>query len=288
MANQGLSNALKATMGRALRETGIALKEASGMEVSCEVTSLYCILRGFHVLRLRSMADLSLPTSPLRYTPYLTSKLSLYTQIFSRHRPLMTFYGQKPFITNDTFIAPSASVIGNVINWDESSVWYGAVVRADSSHPITIGFSSNIQDGAVVCTLSEHASLETGFPPITHVGHYVSVGAGSVLCSCRVEDLVIIGDKCTILEGSIVDSNVILEPGTVVPPYAHIPSGQKWGGNPASYIAHLTPDEKASIQSTAEKIHHTAREHILEYLPIGNTYVALEELERKGAEAKQG
>jgi carbonic anhydrase/acetyltransferase-like protein (isoleucine patch superfamily) len=200
----------------------------------------------------------------------------------------MTFYGQKPFVTNDTFIAPSASVIGNVINWDESSVWYGAVVRADSSHSITIGFSSNIQDGAVVTTLAEDATLSTGFPPVCHVGHYVSVGAGSVLCSCRVEDLVILGDKCTILEGAIVQSHVILEPGTVVPAYALIPSGQKWGGNPATFIGELTPEEKGSIQATAEKIHHQAAEHLLEYLPIGNTYVALEELERQGAQAKQG
>ena len=200
----------------------------------------------------------------------------------------MTFYGARPFITNDTFVAPSASVIGDVTNWDESSVWYGAVVRADSNHAITIGFSSNIQDGCVVTTLPEKATLETGFPPITHVGHYVSVGAGSVLISCRIDDLVVIGDGCTILEGSLVESHVILEPGTVVPPYARIPSGQKWGGNPAQYIADLSADEKASIQDKAEKIHQQAAEHLLEFLPVGNTYLHLEELEKKGMEAKQG
>lgn len=199
----------------------------------------------------------------------------------------MPFYGSEPFKSNDTFIAPSASVIGEVINWDESSVWYGAIVRADSKHAINIGFSSNIQDGAVVNTLGETATLETGFPPITHVGHYVSVGAGSVLTSCRIDDYVIIGDKCTIMEGSLVASHVILEPGTVVPAYARIPSGQKWGGNPARYIADLTADEKDSIKNKAEKIHEQAWEHMAEYLPIGNTYLQLEDLEKKGV-AKQG
>lgn len=199
----------------------------------------------------------------------------------------MPFYGSEPFKSNDTFIAPSASVIGEVINWDESSVWYGAIVRADSKHAINIGFSSNIQDGAVVNTLGETATLETGFPPITHVGHYVSVGAGSVLTSCRIDDYVIIGDKCTIMEGSLVASHVILEPGTVVPAYARIPSGQKWGGNPARYIADLTADEKDSIKKKAEKIHEQAWEHMAEYLPIGNTYLQLEDLEKKGV-AKQG
>lgn len=199
----------------------------------------------------------------------------------------MTFYGERPFKTNDTFIAPSASVIGNVTNWDESSVWYGAVVRADSNHAIEIGFSTNIQDGAVVTTLGEKATLETGFPPTTHVGHYVTVGAGSVLTSCRIDDLVLMGDKCTIGEGSLVEAFVILEPGTVVPPYARIPTGQKWGGNPAQFISDLTTDERESIQATAEKIHQQAAEHLLEFLPVGNTYVHLEELE-KGAEVKQG
>lgn len=206
----------------------------------------------------------------------------------------MTFYGKKPFITNDTFVAPTASVIGNVVNWDESSVWYGAVVRADSSHSITIGFSSNVQDGAVLCTLAEStATLETGFPPTTHVGHYVSVGAGSVLQSCRIEDLVAIGEGCTILEGALVESHVLLEPGTVVPPYARIPTGQKWGGNPATFVADLTPEEKASIQPRAEKIHQQAWEHLTEFLPYGNTYLHLEELEKskgggQAAAAQQG
>ena len=201
----------------------------------------------------------------------------------------MTFWGQKPFVTNDTFIAPNASVIGDVTNWDESSVWYGAVVRADSGHPITIGFSSNVQDGAVLKTLpGKVKTLESGLPPVCYVGHYVSVGAGSVLVSCRVNDLVKIGDKCTILEGAIVESNVILEPGTVVPAYARIPAGQKWGGNPAQYIGDLTGDEKKGIMKFAENIHSYGHEHNVEYLPFGFSYIQMEDLERQGVEVKEG
>jgi carbonic anhydrase/acetyltransferase-like protein (isoleucine patch superfamily) len=174
----------------------------------------------------------------------------------------MTFLGQAPFGTNDTFIAPTASVIGEVTNWDQSSVWYGAVVRADSSHPITIGFNSSIGEGSVVTTLRKNATLATGFPPATHIGHYVSVGAGSVLKSCRVDDLVIIGEKCTILEGALVEANSVLEPGTVVPAYARIPGGQKWGGNPATFVANLTAVELENIKRTANETHERAKEHI--------------------------
>lgn len=197
----------------------------------------------------------------------------------------MTFLGETPFVTNDTFIAPSASVIGEVTNWDQSSVWYGAVVRADSSHPITIGFNSSIGEGSVVGTLRKNETLKTGFPPVTHIGHYVTVGAGSVLKSCRVDDLVVIGEKCTIMEGALVEANVILEPGTVVPAYARIPSGQKWGGNPAKFISNLTHNEVADIKTKSTELHQRAKEHLLEFLPIGNTYVHLEQLE---TDAKQG
>lgn len=202
-------------------------------------------------------------------------------EIISRHRPKMTFLGQAPFVTNDTFVAPTASVIGEVTNWDQSSVWYGAVVRADSSHPITIGFTSSVGEGSVVTTLKKNATLTTGFPPVTHIGHYVTVGAGSVLKSCRIDDLVVIGEKCTILEGAVVESNVILEPGTVVPPYTYIPAGQKWGGNPATFVETVTTDEVEAIKKTSLEIHQRAKEHLTEFLPVGNTYVHLEELERQ-------
>lgn len=200
----------------------------------------------------------------------------------------MTFLGISPFVTNDTFIAPSASVIGDVTNWDQSSVWYGAVVRADKSHPITIGFNSSVGEGSVVTTLSKNATLQTGFPPVTHIGHYVTVGAGSILKSCRIDDLVVIGEKCTILEGALVEANTVLEPGTVVPPYARIPSGQKWGGNPAKFVANLDANELDSIKKTSLEIQDRAREHLTEFLPVGYTYVHLEELEKKHADVKQG
>lgn len=200
----------------------------------------------------------------------------------------MTFLGNSPFVTNDTFIAPTASVIGEVTNWDRSSVWYGAVVRADASHPITIGFNSSIGEGSVVTTLRKNATLQTGFPPACHVGHYVTVGAGSVLKSCRIDDLVVIGEKCTILEGAMVEANVILEPGTFVPPYSRIPSGQRWGGNPATFVATLDPEEVDSIKETSMEIQQRAKEHLTEFLPVGYTYVQLEELERKHADVKQG
>jgi len=265
--------ATRAVVGRGLRETGAALKHASGLEV------------------------------------------------FTRHRPRMAFLNHRPFKTNDTFIAPTASVIGNVTNWDESSVWYNAVVRADSGFPINIGFLSNVQEGAVVTTLScaknavdsdplnhvgstAHSNavgegvvvaggevgkvLETGFPPDTHIGHYCSIGSGSVLVSCRVDDFVDVGDKCTILEGAWVESHVILEPGSLVPPYTRIPSGGRWGGNPIKFLGELGDGAKDGIKQKAIGRGVMAKEHAIEFLPVGSTYLHLEDLEREGKTVIQG
>jgi len=200
---------------------------------------------------------------------------------------VLRFNGETPFQTNDTFWAPNASIIGNVTAWDQSSVWYKSVVRADSPHSsITIGFCTSIGEGTVVTTELPHVQTlpETGFPPDTHVGHYVTVGAGCVLKSCRIDDLVLIGDKCSVLTGALVEHHTILEPGTVVTPYQRIPTGQKWGGNPARFVAELTPVEKECFQHKAETIFVKAKEHLTEFLPIGYSYVHLEDLEKNAAE----
>ena len=194
----------------------------------------------------------------------------------------MTFNGARPFKTNDTFIAPTASAIGDITCWDQSSLWYKSVVRADSGHSVTIGFCSSVGEGSVVCTLPASVKeLESTFPPDVHIGHYVTIGSGCVLKSCRVDDIVSIGDKCTILEGSLVENHVILEAGSVVLPYQRIPSGQKWAGNPAQYVSDLTPEEKESIQAKAGKVHDMAKEHAVEFLPFGFSYVHLEDLEKE-------
>ena len=211
----------------------------------------------------------------------------MHCQIFLRHRPVLRFNNEVPFQTNDTFWAPNASIIGDVTAWDQSSVWYRAVVRADSPHAsITIGFASSIGEGSVVLTElpSVQTLPETGFPPDCHVGHYVTVGSGCVLKSCRIDDLVVIGDKCTILTGALVEHHTILEPGTVVMPYQRIPSGQKWGGNPAVYIADLDIHEKDCFEPMADAISIKAKEHLTEFLPYGYSYVHLEDLEKNAVE----
>ncbi len=210
-------------------------------------------------------------------TPVLTRTSNI--QVFARHRPQMMWNFKKPFQPHDCFIAPTATVIGDVVCWDQASIWYGAVVRAEH-HNITIGFCSTIGEGCVLQTV-KGPLLETGFPPYVSVGHYNIIGAGSILTSCEIADLVLVGDKCTIGEGAMVETKVYLEPGTVVPPYARIPSGQRWGGNPAKFISHLDHDEEEAFEGLCEERQALAWEQLTEFLPVGATYLHWEELERK-------
>lgn len=197
-------------------------------------------------------------------------------EIYATHRPIMLLYGtHKPYFPHDSFIAPSATLAGDVTCWDTASVWYGAVVRGDRNS-VKIGFKSSVGDRAVINTVPE---IPSGLPARCDLGHYVTVRSGAVLISCTVENYSIIGEGAVVMDGALVESHTILEPGTVVPAGARIPSGQKWGGNPATYIADLSDEEKAGIEETANEIAHSAAEHLVEYLPYGNPYKNLEEVQ---------
>jgi carbonic anhydrase/acetyltransferase-like protein (isoleucine patch superfamily) len=134
----------------------------------------------------------------------------------------MSLYEKRPSMAADVFVAPSASVIGDVIVNDGASIWYGAVVRADVN-PVTIGGYTNIQDRAVVHAAS---STPTGFKANCMIGSWCSIGQGAVLKACTVEDYCVIGANSVLLEGSLVEKFAVLEPGSVLPAGARVPSGE--------------------------------------------------------------
>ena len=215
----------------------------------------------------------------------------------SRHRPLMKLEGARPILANDTFVAPNAAVVGKVElrvsgaavrrfsraqererertqeqhtnqrvprRRDESSVWFGAVVRGDHDVGVTLGATSNVQDRAVVATVPE---LESGFPAVVSIGDNVSVGAGATLRSCTIENNVLVGDGAVVLEGALVQANAVVLPGSVVPKGALIPSGQKWGGKPAAFVAALSEEEEGAIVAQAEAVAVRAAEAAGAYDP---------------------
>lgn len=205
------------TLGNLLRETGVALDRAG----------------------LRLQGDLA------------------FKEELSRHRRLMNLYDKKPSLGLDTFVAPSASVIGAVTLGKRSSVWYSAVLRGDVN-AIIIGENSNIQDRTVVHTSSVSEGRHTA---PTKIGNNVTVAHGCILHSVNVHDDAFIGMGSHLMDNVVVESKAVVGASSVVAEGTVVKSGQLWAGNPAKYVRALTSEEIELISARAERYHELAMEH---------------------------
>lgn len=216
-------------------------------------------------------------TAPLQFPVHIEDEL------YCRQRQQIVLGNRVPVLSPDTWVAPNAVVVGDVDLFDKVSIWYGCVLRGDLN-AIRIGAFSNIQDRTVI-----HAARTspTGLSAATIVGRYCTVGPGCVLRSATVEDEVILGGKCVLMEGSLVEQHSILAPGTVLPPGRLVPSGQLWAGNPAKFVRDLTKDEKADIQAVANAMFRALDMHRHELLPYGTAYIEAEKLKKKLAQLQK-
>jgi len=187
-----------------------------------------------------------------------------------RHRPLMNLFDQRPLIHDNVFVAPNASVIGNVNVMDSASIWYGAVVRGDQS-PIQIGGFTSIGDRSTILSI---ATNPTGFAARTFVGNWVTVGQNCVLKGCTIDDYANIGDGSVIQEGAYVESYGVLEAGSVLPVGARVPKGEVYGGNPAVFVRKVPKNDMdtGAQEKAADFNVDLAQRHGAEFLPYGTLY----------------
>ncbi|WP_197275079.1 gamma carbonic anhydrase family protein [Luteipulveratus halotolerans] len=156
-----------------------------------------------------------------------------------------------PAIDESTWVAPSATVVGDVTLGAEVGIWYGAVVRGDIES-ITVGARSNIQDN---CSL--HA--DPGSP--LRVGEGVSVGHNATLHGCTIEDDVLVGMGSRVLNGAVVGAGSLIAAGAVVPEGSQIPPGSLVAGVPAKVRRELTDEERAGIELNGAAYVDLARVH---------------------------
>ena len=149
--------------------------------------------------------------------------------------------GRTPQISDEAWVAPGATIVGEVTLEPGASVWYGAVVRADNA-PIVIGRDSNLQDNV-------SAHVDPAFP--LTVGARVSVGHNAVLHGCTIEDDVLIGMSATVMNGARVGAGSLVAAGAVVTQGAVIPPRSLVAGVPAKVRRELTDDELQSIAENA-------------------------------------
>ena len=146
-----------------------------------------------------------------------------------------------PKIDDDAFVAPTAVVVGAVTMGPRSSIWYGAVARADAE-TIEIGAGSNVQDG---CTLHS----DPGFPLV--VGRSVTVGHRVVLHGARIDDEVLVGMGSVVMNGAHIGSGSIVAAGAVVTQGKQFPARSVIAGVPAQVVRAATDDDLLHIRGNA-------------------------------------
>lgn len=172
----------------------------------------------------------------------------------------MPFGGKTPVLGRDVWIAPNATVIGDVVLEDEASVWFGAVLRADIGG-IVVGRRSNLQD--LVCVhMTEGLSK-------TIVGADVTVGHSAVLHGCTIEDRCLIGMGAIVLDNAVIGEGSVIAAGTLVPPRMVVPKGSLVRGNPAKVIRPVNEKEAEMGVYGADHYVTGARRFQAELLAMG-------------------
>lgn len=150
--------------------------------------------------------------------------------------------GIRPQCGERVWIAPNASVIGNVILEDDVSVWFGAVIRGDH-RPMRIGRRSNVQDLAV---LHDEADVELV------VGENVTIGHKAMVHGCAIGDNTLIGINAVILNNARIGSNCLIGANSLVTEGKEIPDGSLVMGAPGKVVRPLRPEEIESLAQSAQ------------------------------------
>ena len=153
------------------------------------------------------------------------------------------FEDRQPSLPAEYYVAENASVIGEVVLGNQSSIWFGAVLRGDIE-PIIVGERSNIQDNSVAHTSRNQPVI---------LGADVTVGHNAILHGCKIGNNCLIGMGAILLDGCEIGDNCIVAAGSLVGRNRKIPAASLAVGSPARVIRSLSADDIADIRTYAER-----------------------------------
>lgn len=159
---------------------------------------------------------------------------------------------KKTNIHKDTFIAETASVVGDVTIGEGSSIWYGAVARGDMNF-VKIGKFTNIQDNATVHVDAERPCI---------IGDYITVGHNAIIHGCTVGNNCLIGMGAIILNGAVIGDNSIIAAGSLITEGAVIPPNSLVMGSPGKIRRQVDEEGVKRIRKNALTYEEMWKEHI--------------------------
>jgi carbonic anhydrase/acetyltransferase-like protein (isoleucine patch superfamily) len=165
--------------------------------------------------------------------------------VFVSDKPIIeSINGMAPFLGEHTWVAPNATIVGDVHLGAHCSVWYQAVLRGDVGK-ILIGDETNIQDGAVLHSTTGKSTIK--------LGNRVTVGHRAIVHGCIAEDDVLIGMGATVLDNAFLERGSIVAAGAVVLENTRVPSGTIWAGVPARQVKKMDVDKAISMMKEMAK-----------------------------------
>ena len=174
---------------------------------------------------------------------------------------ILPYKGKWPKIADDVFIAPGASVIGDVEIGAGSSVWFNTVIRGDDN-PIRIGERVNIQDGSVIHVHSKFQG--------TYIGNDITIGHMALLHACDIQDKAFVGMGSIVLDQCTVETHGMLAGGAMLTPGKTIKAGELWGGRPAKAMRELSQEEIDNFDWSVNGYAERGQEYRTELLALAN------------------
>jgi gamma-carbonic anhydrase len=159
------------------------------------------------------------------------------------HDRLTRHLSRTPDVARASWVAPNATVVGDVTLGSQASVFYGAVLRGDIAR-IVVGEGTNLQDNVIVHLADDLDAI---------IGDWCTVGHAAIVHACTIEDECLIGMGATILDGARIGTRSLIGAGAVVTPRTVIPPGSMVVGAPAKVLRPLRSEEQTALRGWAEK-----------------------------------
>lgn len=178
---------------------------------------------------------------------------------------IRSYHEYEPVIGERVYLDPSSVIVGNITIGDDSSVWPMVSARGDVNS-MTIGKRTNIQDGTVLHVTRKSNSNPEGHPLV--IGDDVTVGHHCMLHGCRLGNRILVGMSAVIMDDVVVEDDVIIGAGSLVPPGKRLESGYLYVGSPAEKKRRLNSSESNFLSQSTQNYVDLKDDYLLQVSPV--------------------